>query len=215
MAEKKSKLEVKLYDFKGQEMGMEALNPKLFGVEVNPQLVQEVVVSQQKNSRQVLAHTKGRSEVRGGGKKPWRQKGTGRARHGSIRSPLWIGGGITFGPTSDRNFVVKVNKKVKQKALAMVLSDKVLSEKFILVDSYNLPEAKTKSLKSALENLPMKGKKTLIISKDSKENVVLASKNLAKVNTISYGSLNVVDLLKSEYILINQELLKKVSEHYL
>jgi large subunit ribosomal protein L4 len=215
MAEKKSKLEVKLYDFNGKELGNETLEPKLFGVEINPQLVQEVVVAQRKNARQVLAHTKGRSEVRGGGKKPWQQKGTGRARHGSIRSPLWVGGGITFGPTKDRNFAIKVNKKAKQKALAMVLTDKFQNDRFILVDAYNLPEAKTKFLKSSLEKLPIKNKKTLVVTKDAKDNVVLAAKNLSKVNTISYGSLNVVDLLSSEYLLVSRDLLKKISEHYL
>ena len=215
MADKKSKLEIKLYDFQGQELGAEALNPSLFGVEINPHLVQEVVVAQRRNARQVLAHTKGRSEVRGGGKKPWQQKGTGRARHGSIRSPLWVGGGITFGPSRDRNFVVKVNKKAKQKALAMVLSDKVLNDKFILVDAYNMPEAKTKFLKSAFEKLPIKNKKTLVVTKDAKENIVLAAKNLSKVNTINYGSLNVVDLLSNEYLLVSRDLLKKITEHYL
>ncbi|MBU1203349.1 50S ribosomal protein L4 [Patescibacteria group bacterium] len=207
-------IKVKLYDFKGKEVGTESLDPALFGLELDPVLVQEVVIAQEKNARQVLAHTKGRAEVRGGGKKPWRQKGTGRARHGSIRSPLWVGGGITFGPTKERNFSVKVNKKVKSKALAMVLSDKVKNEKLVLVDSYNLPEAKTKSLKSSLDALPIKGKSVLVITKNAQENLVKAAKNLTKVDTINFGSLNVVDLLKREYLIVNKELLKKVVEHY-
>lgn len=208
-------IKVKLYDFQGKEAGTEILEPKLFGVEVNPEIIHEMVVAQQKNSRDVLAHTKGRSEVRGGGKKPWRQKGTGRARHGSIRSPLWIGGGITFGPSKNRNFSVKINKKTKQKALAMVLSDKVANDKLILLESYNLPEAKTKSLLSALSKFPSKDKSILIVTKNAEENIVKAAKNLPEVNTINYGSLNLVDLLKNEYLLINKELLKKVSEHYI
>lgn len=207
-------ISVKLYDFAGKELGTEKLDADFFGVEVKPDLVQEVVVAQQKNAREVLAHTKGRSEVRGGGKKPWRQKGTGRARHGSIRSPLWIGGGVTFGPTKVRNFAVKVNKKVKKKALAMVLSDKISSEKLILIDSYNMPEGKTKMLKTALDKFPSKDKKTLIVTKSAEDNIVRAAKNMEKVSTINYGSLNVFDLLKNEYLIINKELLNKVKENY-
>ncbi|MBT4648953.1 50S ribosomal protein L4 [bacterium] len=208
-------IKVKLYDFQGKETGEEILDPKLFGVEADPEIVHEMVVAQQKNSRDVLAHTKGRAEVRGGGKKPWRQKGTGRARHGSIRSPLWIGGGITFGPTKLRNFSVKVNKKVKQKALAMVLSDKVANDKLVLVESYNMPEAKTKVLQTALAKLPTKNRPTLVVTKNAEENIVKASKNLPRVETINFGSLNLVDLMKKEYLVINKELLKKVSEHYI
>ena len=208
-------IKVKLYDFQGKETGEEILDPKLFGVEADPELVHEMVTAQQKNSRDVIAHTKGRAEVRGGGKKPWRQKGTGRARHGSIRSPLWIGGGITFGPTKLRNFSVKVNKKVKQKALAMVLSDKVANDKLVLVESYNMPEAKTKVLQTALAKLPTKNRPTLVVTKNAEENIVKASKNLPRVETINFGSLNLVDLMKKEYLVINKELLKKVSEHYL
>jgi len=207
-------ISVKLYDFAGKELGAENLDPKFFGVEIKPEVVQEVVVSQQKNAREVLAHTKGRAEVRGGGKKPWRQKGTGRARHGSIRSPLWVGGGITFGPTSDRNFSVKVNKKLKKKALAMVFSDKVASEKLILVDSYNMPEGKTKVLKGSLDKFPSKGKKVLIVTKNAEDNIVRAARNMTKVSTIGYSSLNVFDVLKNEYLLINKDLLEKVKEYY-
>lgn len=208
-------IKVKLYDFSGKELGEEKLDSKLFGVEIDPNLVYEMVIAQQKNSRQVLAHAKGRSEVRGGGKKPWRQKGTGRARHGSIRSPLWIGGGVTFGPSRDRNFSVRINKKAKQKALAMVLSDKVANGKLVLLESYNLPEAKTKALVSAFSKLPNKSKATLVVTKNAQDNIVRAAKNLPKVDTINFGSLNLVDLMSSEYLLINKELLKKVSEHYI
>lgn len=207
-------IKVKLYDFAGKEVGTESLDGSMFGLELDPNLVHEVVLAQENNSRQVLAHTKGRADVRGGGKKPWKQKGTGRARHGSIRSPLWVGGGITFGPSKERNFSVKVNKKVKSKALSMVLSDKVKNDKLILVDSYNLPEAKTKGLKAAIEALPSKGKSVLFVTKNAQENVVKAAKNLAKIDTINFGSLNVVDLLKREYLIVNKELLRKIVEHY-
>lgn len=210
MADKK----VKLYNFQGKVVGDETID-RVFNVTIKPELVQQVVVAQQANSRHPIAHTKGRAEVRGGGKKPWRQKGTGRARHGSIRSPLWIGGGITFGPTSERNFSVRVNKKVKQQALAMVLSDKINEDKLILIDSYNLPEAKTKILKNILDTLPSKGKTVLIVVKGSDKNIMMAAKNLPRVNTIGYNSLNVVDILNSEYLIVNKELINKIKEHYL
>lgn len=206
---------VKLYSFDGKEIGEEKLDASLFDVKINPKVVQEVVIAQQHNSREVLAHTKGRGEVRGGGRKPWKQKGTGQARHGSIRSPLWVGGGITFGPTKERNFAVKVNKKLKTKALTMVLSDKVAENRLVLVDAYNLPEAKTKALNIALSKLPGYGKKTLIVTKNSANNLVTASQNLPKVSTINYGSLNVVDLLKAEYLMISRELIEKIKQHYL
>ncbi len=128
-------IKVKLYNWQGKVSGDELLDSKIFGIEPKPGVIHQVVIAQQKNSRDVIAHTKGRSDVRGGGKKPWKQKGTGQARHGSIRSPLWAGGGITFGPTSSRNFGIKINKKLKKQALAMALSDKVANEKLILVES--------------------------------------------------------------------------------
>jgi large subunit ribosomal protein L4 len=209
-----AEIKVKLYNWQGQEIGQESLDPKIFGVKIKPSLVQEVLIFQGKNSRESIANTKGRGEVRGGGKKPWKQKGTGRARHGSIRSPLWVGGGVTFGPTSERNFAVKVNKKLKNKALAMVLSDKVANERLILVESYNLPEAKTKILKKTLEALPTKNKSVLIVTKSAQENIVKAASNLPRTETIYYGSLNIVDLLKKEYLLVSKELIDKIKEHY-
>lgn len=207
-------IKVKLYNWQGKASGEEVLDAGLFGLEVKPEVVHQVVVAQQKNSREVLAHTKGRSEVRGGGKKPWRQKGTGQARHGSIRSPLWVGGGITFGPTSKRNYTVKVNKKLKKQALAMVLSDKVANDKLVLLESYDMPEHKTKMLKTSLDKLPSKAKKTLIVSKTANDNIVTAAKNLPRVSTINFASLNVVDILNNEYLLVNKDLLNKIKEHY-
>ncbi len=209
-----SDLKVKLYNFEGKELGNQDLNADFFGVKVNPIVVQQVVVAQNANSRQVLAHTKGRAEVRGGGRKPWKQKGTGRARHGSIRSPLWIGGGVTFGPTSERNFAQKVNKKVKQQALAMAFSDKVAENRLVLVDTYSLTDPKTKTLASVLQKLPNKNQSTLIVTASVEDNMVKASKNLPRVETIYYGSLNIVDLLKYKYILVNQDLLTKIEKHY-
>lgn len=207
-------IKVKLYSWSGEAQGEEKLDAKFFGVKVEDTVVQQAVIAQRANSRQILASTKDRSEVRGGGKKPWKQKGTGRARHGSIRSPLWVGGGVTFGPTTNRNFSQKINKKTKAKALKMVLSDKVASEKLVLVDGYNLADAKTKSLQAVLKKLPVGAKSVLIVTASAKDNVHLAAKNLKKTATIFYGSLNIVDLLKYEYLLINKALLTKIQEHY-
>ncbi|MBP9802430.1 50S ribosomal protein L4 [Patescibacteria group bacterium] len=207
-------IKVKLYDFSGQELGTENLDPKFFGVTVKSEVVQEVFVAQGANSRQVLAHTKGRSEVRGGGKKPWKQKGTGRARHGSSRSPIWIGGGITFGPTKERNFSKQINKKTKKLALTMVLSDKFTSDRLVLVDKYDLSAAKTKLLKTSLDKLPNKNKSTLIVTSKADMDIKLAANNLPKISTIYYGSLNVVDLLKYDYLLLSKDLLTKIEKHY-
>lgn len=207
-------IKVKVYNWQAKVSGEELLDPKMFGLEAKPEVIHQVVIAQQKNSREVLAHTKGRSEVRGGGKKPWNQKGTGQARHGSIRSPLWVGGGITFGPTAERNFSIKVNKKLKKQALAMVLSDKVANEKLLLLESYEMPEHKTKMLKTSLDKFPSKSKKTLIVTKASNDNIVIAAKNLPRVSTINYASLNIVDLLNNEYLLVSKDLLNKIKEHY-
>jgi len=123
-----------VYNQQGEKVGQVDLPAELFGVPLNRDLVHQVVVTQMANSRQVLAHTKDRSEVRGGGAKPWRQKGTGRARHGSIRSPIWVGGGVAFGPTKERVFAKKINKKMKRQALFMVLSSKVKDKEIVLLD---------------------------------------------------------------------------------
>ncbi|MFH1522311.1 MAG: 50S ribosomal protein L4 [Patescibacteria group bacterium] len=146
-------IKIKVYNQKAEEVGDMKLSDKIFGVKVNEGLVHQAVVTQMANERQVLAHTKDKSEVRGGGRKPWRQKGTGRARTGSIRNPIWRGGGITFGPLKDRNFKKKINKKMKQKALVMVLSDKVLSGNLVVMDELKIDEYKTKVFDGMLEIL--------------------------------------------------------------
>src|SRR3989338_10491140 len=135
-----------LYNQTGSEVGELSLDATLFDVAPDTALVHEAVVAQEANSRQVLAHTKGRGEVAGTGKKQWKQKGTGRARHGSRRSPIWVGGGITFGPRNDRNFSLKMNRKARRKALAMVLTDKLISARLVAVDDLGVEEGKTKQL---------------------------------------------------------------------
>ncbi len=203
---------IKIYNTQGQETEQVELESSLFAVKVNPALVHEVVVAQTANSRAAIAHTKDRSDVVGSGKKPWKQKGTGRARHGSRYSPLWKGGGITFGPRNDRNFSKKINRKAKHKALAMVLTDKVASNRFIVVDSLPVENGKTKILVDILAKLPVDGKKTLIVASPENKMVATASKNIKKVTAISANSINVVDLLKHDFTLISKEALAKITE---
>ncbi|MFH1900140.1 MAG: 50S ribosomal protein L4 [Patescibacteria group bacterium] len=149
-------LKIDIYNLKAEKVKEVELNPAIFGVEIKEGLIHQVVIAQMANRRKVLAHTKDKSEVRGGGRKPWRQKGTGRARHGSSRSPIWIGGGVTFGPTKERNFSQKINKKMKKKALFMCLSDRVNDKQLALLDKLELKEAKTKELSKLLNGLNVK-----------------------------------------------------------
>jgi large subunit ribosomal protein L4 len=153
MTEKSMSLKVKVYNQNAESVGEMELSPKVFGVKVKPALVYQAVVTQMANMRKVLAHTLIRSEVRGGGKKPWAQKGTGRARHGSSRSPIWRGGGVTFGPRKDRNFKMRLNKKMRQGAMLMALSDKVANEHFIVLDKLEMAEYKTKVFDGIVEKL--------------------------------------------------------------
>ncbi len=153
---------IKVYNQKAETVDEVKLSDQVFGVKVNEALVHQAMVMQMANERQVLAHTKDRSEVRGGGRKPWRQKGTGRARAGSIRSPIWKGGGITFGPRKDKNFKKKINKKMKQKAMLMVLSDRVANKNLVILDQLEIGEFKTKVFDEILGGLE---KKKLVNSK--------------------------------------------------
>lgn len=149
-------LKIKVYNQNAEAAGEMELSSKVFGVKANEALVHQAVVAQMANERKVIAHTKTRSEVRGGGKKPWAQKGTGRARHGSSRSPIWKGGGVTFGPRKDRNFKLRINKKMKQSAIFMVLSDKVTSNHLVVLDKISLTEFKTKIFNQILTGLENK-----------------------------------------------------------
>ena len=207
-------MKIKVYNIEGKEVGEEELDSKFFDIKVKPEVVQQVVEAQMANSRQVLAHTKGRSEKRGGGKKPWRQKGTGRARHGSIRSPLWTGGGVTFGPTKERNFSKSINKKVKKQALQMILADKAQHDHLILIDELKLDTPKTKKLAEIINQLPINGRSSLIALSKKNETIVRCTKNLPKVETLPATSLNAVDLLKYEYLIMPVVAIKKVVETY-
>lgn len=208
-------MQVEVYNQSGNSVGKVDLSDKVFAVDMNSDLVQQVIEAQRANTRQVLAHTKDRSEVRGGGKKPWRQKGTGRARHGSIRSPIWKGGGVTFGPTKERNFKKDVNKKMKQKALFMTLSSKVKDNQLVVLEDIKLEQPKAKEAALVMSKVS-KLFKNYKATKNKKDSIlaVVASKdrsleksfnNLPFVSLTEARNLNPVDVLKYKYLLITKD----------
>ncbi len=205
---------VKIYNPQGQEVGTMDLDVRLFDVEVKPNLVHEAVVAHSSNARVVLAHTLDRSQVAGSNKKPWKQKGTGRARHGSRQSPIWKGGGITFGPTNLRNFAVKINKKTKRLALAMVLSDKVNHDRLIVVDGLRFDDGKTKDLSKSLASLPSAGKKTLVVVEMDNRGVGLAARNLTNVEVFPVNSINLLALLRLDYVVFTKPALEAAMAMY-
>lgn len=207
-------IKVPVYNNEGKAIGEMKLEPRLFDVAINPEVVQQAVRTQLANKRRPIAHAKDRSEVRGGGRKPWRQKGTGRARHGSIRSPLWKGGGVTFGPSKDNSFGLKMNKKAKRKALLMCLTDKVQNKKFIVVEELKLSGIKTKEVVQLLSKLPVE-KKILTVLPKVDQIVIKSARNIPKVTTINADSLNVVALLKHEYVVIPKAGVEVISKTYL
>jgi large subunit ribosomal protein L4 len=204
-----------VYNQEGKEVGNALLPKEIFDVKVNPDLLHQVAVCQMANRRQPIAHTKDRGEVRGGGRKPWPQKGTGRARHGSIRSPLWVGGGVTFGPRKGRVFKKRIPKKMKRKALFMALSGKAHSNLLILLDKLKITEPKTKKISEILQKLPCKSQSCLIALPEIDKNIILASRNLPKVETIQAKDLNVLDLLSFKYLLIPKDSIKVIKETFL
>lgn len=195
---------VHVYNIEGKQTEEISLDETIFGVKIQPELIQFVVQAQRANAHIPFAHTKGRADVRGGGRKPWKQKGTGNARHGSIRSPLWRGGGVTFGPTKDRNMTKKVNQKERRKAIRMMLSDKVAHDALIVIDSFADLTGKTKQTAELLKKLPAKDKSVLIAVGEKNEIVTRSSKNITRLNTILADSINVADLLKFEYLILDK-----------
>ena len=205
-------MDAKVFSKDGKETGKVTLPEAVFGVAWNPDLVHEVVVGMQANAREGNAHTKDRSEVRGGGKKPWRQKGTGRARHGSRRSPIWTGGGVTFGPRNEKDHSVKINKKVKAKALASVLTKKLADAEVIFVDSLKLDAPKTKDAKAVFTAIATgSGNEAMARKRKNAAVVVLAERNLAteksfrnfgNIEVIQAKDVNPVDLLTYKYVVV-------------
>lgn len=205
-------MNVKIYNQTGEEIGQARLPKEIFEVKINPDLVHQVVVSQLANRRQGTAHTKDRGEVRGGGRKPWRQKGTGRARHGSIRSPLWVGGGVTFGPRNEKIYKKIIPKKMRHNALLMVLSGKVKNNLVLVLDNLKIQEAKTKQMAGVLEKLPCYGKSTLIALPTMDRNIILAARNIPQLETIQAKDLNALDLLSFQYLVMPKESIKAVEK---
>lgn len=194
---------IAIYNAKGKKDGDMELNDAVFGVKPKQSVVHQVFVALMGNQRQPWAHTKDKSEVRGGGRKPWKQKGTGRARHGSIRSPLWTGGGVTFGPLNVRNYKQKINKKMNRTAVRMCLSDKVNEEKFFVVSE--LPEdGKTATAVALRQELPGYGKTTLVLTAGKNENMLRAAKNLDNFDVQLAQDVNVKDLLNHQYIIASK-----------
>lgn len=207
-------MKIAVYNQEGKEIDQILLPKEIFDVKMNSDLVHQVVVSQMANRRQVSAHTKDRSQVRGGGKKPWRQKGTGRARHGSIRSPLWIGGGVTFGPTKERVFKKTIPQKMKRKALLMVLSAKANNSSITLLDKIEIEKPKTKFITEILKKLPNGQKNNLFVLSSMDKNIILAARNISQIQTIQAKDLNCLDLLSFPYLILLQESIKTIKETF-
>lgn len=205
-------MKTKLYNIEGKASGNVELNDNIFNVEVKPEVLHEVYTIISSNQREPWAHTKGKGDVSGGGKKPWKQKGTGRARHGSIRSPLWVGGGVTFGPVKERNYDRKVNKKAKRAALKMGLSDRASSDAIYVIENYNFSDPKTKTFASLIKNLEAKQKNFLVLTALKDDKVIRMTANLKKVETMRAADLNVYDLLNHQAIIASKEAIAKIEE---
>ncbi len=203
---------VDVYDIKGKKVSDIELSDSVFGIEPNQTIVHSVLVNYLANQRQGTQSTKTRAEVSGGGKKPWRQKGTGRARQGSTRSPQWIKGGIALGP-KPRSYKYTVNKKEKRLAIKSILSSKVLEKELTVVDKLELKEIKTKSMVNALTALKVEGKALIIVSEPNK-NVVMSARNIKGVKTITANNINVFDLLKYNNLILPVDTVKKLEEVY-
>ena len=203
---------VDVYDIKGKKVSDVELAEAIFGIEPNETIVHSVLVNYLANQRQGTQSTKTRAEVRGGGRKPWRQKGTGRARQGSIRAPQWIKGGIALGP-KPRSYKYTVNKKERRLAIKSLLSSKVLEKELTVVDKLELAEIKTKTMVKALADLKVEGK-TLIVLPENNKNVLMSARNIEGVKTITLNNINVFDLLKYNNLVLPLETVKKIEEVY-
>ena len=202
---------VSVYNIEGKEVGTIDLNDSVFGVEVNDHLVHKAVVNQLANNRQGTQKAKTRAEVSGGGRKPWRQKGTGHARQGSTRAPQWTGGGIVFAPVP-RDYSVKMNKKEKRAALKSALSSRVEEKKFIVIDEINFDEIKTKKFQSVLDNLKIN--KALVVLEDDNKNAELSARNIPDVKTARTNTINVYDILKYNTVIATKAVVAAIEEVY-
>ena len=202
---------VSVYNMEGKEVGTIELNDAVFGVEINEHLVHMAVVQQLANNRQGTQKAKTRSEVSGGGRKPWRQKGTGHARQGSTRSPQWVGGGVVFAPVP-RDYSFKLNKKEKRAALKSALTSKVQGGKLIVLDELKFDEIKTKNFTNVMSNL--KVEKGLVVIAENDANVVLSARNVATIDTTLVNTINVYDVMKAKVVVLTKDAVKKIEEVY-
>ena len=203
----------KIYNQEGKEIAKLELNEAIFGLPWNADLVHQAVRTYMANQRQITASTKTRAQVRGGGRKPWRQKGTGRARHGSIRSPLWKGGGVTFGPTTERNFKLKINKKMARKAFLVALSAKVRDNKILILNDLKIASAKTKEMAHIMANFPQV-KKGLVVLSEKNDMFKNACRNLSKLEVVNINNLNVFNVLKHQYLILTESGIGHLEKKY-
>lgn len=206
---------VKVLNQEGKEIGEARLPKEIFEVKMSSDLVHQIVLSQMANRRRTIAKTKTRAEVRGGGRKPWRQKGTGRARAGSIRSPIWRGGGVTFGPTTEKVFKKIIPKKMRRKALFMVLSAKAKENLLLILDKLEIKKLKTKSMVEILNKLFLEKGSGLVILPQKNENIIKAARNIPRIMTMQAKDLNVLDLLSYKYVLMPKEAIKIIKDTFI
>jgi len=205
---------IKVFNQEGKEVSELKLNEVIFDLPWNADLVHQAVRVALANKRQILASTKDRSEVSGGGRKPWRQKGTGRARHGSIRSPIWKGGGITFGPTKERNFKLKINKKMARQAFLTALSTKAKDSELLVLDDLKLSAPKTKEMSKIMKNFPQVKTSLLVLAGKKDENLKRAGRNLPNLRIINIDNLNILDILKYKHLIFTKDGIEYLNKKY-
>lgn len=205
---------VDIYDGQNNKTGTMDFPERIFGVKWNPDLVHQALTVQVANRRQMLAHVKDRGEVSGGGKKPWKQKGTGRARHGSTRSPIWVGGGVSHGPKKERQFAKKISKKMRRLAIFSVISRKLKDKEIKIMDGFSANFSKTKETAKALNSLFGAKPNVLLIASSAGKGIKKAVSNIEKTDAISAKSLNVYDLLKHKNILFEKEAVEEIAKNY-
>lgn len=208
-------MKVTIHNQQGEKLKETLLPKRVFEVKANNDLIHQVVVSQMANRRRPIAHTKNRGEVRGGGRKPWRQKGLGKARHGSIRSPIWIGGGVTFGPRKDRIFKKRIPKKMRKLALFMVLSAKAKNNLLIVLDELKVDKPKTKLMLEVLNKVVPKKETSLIALPELNKNIVLATKNIPYARTIQARDLNCLDIMSFKYLIMPKKSIEVIEGTFL
>lgn len=204
-------METKIYNQEGQETGVVDLADNVFGLPMNADLVHQVRVALLANKRKPVAHTKDRSDVSGGGKKPWRQKGTGRARHGSTRSPIWKGGGVSHGPRQDKNYSQKINSKMARLALATALSAKLKSGQLMIVEKFDLAGSRTKDFKNLVSKLALPGRSLLLVTSEPAHNLSRAGANVPKTKVTVANDLNLIDVLKFHTIILTAQAISRLN----